>query len=133
MSASYDDSLWGVTRKLSTAQDRHQVKAIVETLVKSTHEMREANKALEERLTLSKSEISNPPSAAAATVSSANLTRNTPTKSKARWRDDSKNSHRHSGSRAMRASPESITTIGDYGFRACALRSAIADRRRIPE
>jgi diguanylate cyclase len=59
MSASYDDSLSGATRKLSTAQDRHQVKAIVETLVKSTHEMREANKALEDRLTLSKSEISN--------------------------------------------------------------------------
>jgi len=59
MSASYDDSLSGATRKLSTAQDRHQVKAIVETLLKSTHEMRETNKALEDRLTLSKSEISN--------------------------------------------------------------------------
>jgi diguanylate cyclase len=59
MSASYDNSLSGATKKLSTAQDRNQVKAIVETLVKSTREMRDTNKALEERLTLSKSEISN--------------------------------------------------------------------------
>jgi hypothetical protein len=33
---------------------------------------------------------------------------------------------RHSGAGAKRASPESITTIGGYGFRACA-------KRRIPE
>ena len=39
--------------------NRDQVKAIVETLVKSTREMRDTNKALEDRLTLSKSEISN--------------------------------------------------------------------------
>jgi hypothetical protein len=49
----------------------------------------------------------------------------------------SKNIHRHSGARALRkiddvnfvaerASPESITTIGGYGFRACA-------KWRIPE
>src|SRR5262249_56896287 len=47
------------SEKLSSAKDRDQVKAIVETLVKSTREMRETNKALEERLTLSKNEISN--------------------------------------------------------------------------
>ena len=59
MSASYDESLSGATQKLSAAKNREQVKAIVETLVASTREMRETNKALEDRLTLSKSEISN--------------------------------------------------------------------------
>jgi diguanylate cyclase len=59
MSANYDDSLSGATQKLSVAQKPDQVKAIVESLVKSTREMRETNKALEDRLTLSKSEISN--------------------------------------------------------------------------
>jgi len=59
MSATYDDSLSGATQKLSVAQKPDQVKAIVESLVKSTREMRETNKALEDRLTLSKSEISN--------------------------------------------------------------------------
>jgi hypothetical protein len=33
----------------------------------------------------------------------------------------------------VKREPESITTIREYGFRACRLRSAIADRRRIPE
>src|SRR5271155_5985870 len=51
MSASYDDSLSGATQRLSVARDRDQVKAIVETLVKSTREMRDTNKALEDRLT----------------------------------------------------------------------------------
>jgi diguanylate cyclase len=59
MSASYDESLSGATQKLSVAENHDQVEAIVETLVKSTREMREINKALEDRLTLSKSEISN--------------------------------------------------------------------------
>jgi diguanylate cyclase len=59
MSASYDDSLSGATKKLAVARNRDQVKAIVEGLVKSTRDMRETNKALENRLTLSKSEISN--------------------------------------------------------------------------
>ena len=59
MSANYDTSLSGATKKLSTAQNRDQVKKIVELLLKSTREMRDTNKALEERLTLSKSEISN--------------------------------------------------------------------------
>src|SRR5262249_24122289 len=59
MWASSDRSLDGATQKLSTAKTRDQVKTIVEALVKSTQEMRETNKALEERLTLSKSEISN--------------------------------------------------------------------------
>jgi diguanylate cyclase len=58
-SASYDDSLSGASQKLSVAKNREQVKAIVESLVKSTREMRDINKALEDRLALSKSEISN--------------------------------------------------------------------------
>jgi diguanylate cyclase len=59
MSASYDASLSGASRDLAGANNRDQVKAIVETLVKSTHQMRDANRALEDRLTSSKSEISN--------------------------------------------------------------------------
>src|SRR6202023_2280917 len=59
MSASYDDSLSGATQKIQVARTRDQVKAIVATLVQSTREMRETNKALEDRLKLSKSEISN--------------------------------------------------------------------------
>jgi diguanylate cyclase len=59
MSASYDDSLSGATQELSVAQKPDQVKAIIESLVKSTREMRDTNKALEDRLSLSKTEISN--------------------------------------------------------------------------
>ena len=58
MSASYDATLTGATEKLSHVESRDQVKTIVGTLVKSTHEMRDTNKALEERLMLSKTEIS---------------------------------------------------------------------------
>ena len=59
MSASYDATLSGATRELAIAENRDQVKRIVEALVKSTDEMRDTNKALEERLALSKSEINN--------------------------------------------------------------------------
>jgi diguanylate cyclase len=59
MSSSYDASLDGASRKLSDANTREQVQAIVESLVKSTREMRDTNKVLEERLLLSKNEISN--------------------------------------------------------------------------
>jgi diguanylate cyclase len=59
MSATYDASLTGASERLSAAKNRDQIKAVVETLVKSTREMRDTNKALEERLTLSKNEISN--------------------------------------------------------------------------
>ena len=59
MSASYDNSLSDATKKLSVANNLDDARAVVEALVKSTHEMRGTNKALEERLTLSKSEISN--------------------------------------------------------------------------
>src|ERR1700759_535068 len=59
MSATFDASLNGASEKLTSAKNGAQVKAIVESLVKSTRDMRETNKALEERLSLSKSEISN--------------------------------------------------------------------------
>ncbi|MGB6395440.1 MAG: GGDEF domain-containing protein [Bradyrhizobium sp.] len=59
MSASYDASLSGASERLSVATNRDQVKSVVDQLVKSTGEMRDINKALEERLALSKSEISN--------------------------------------------------------------------------
>jgi diguanylate cyclase len=59
MSASYDDSLSGATQKLSAAQNRDQVKAVIEQLVASTKEMRDNNKALEDRLSMSRQEISN--------------------------------------------------------------------------
>ncbi len=59
MSASYDASLSGANKKLSSVQTRDQLKKIVDSLVKSTREMQDTNKALEERLTLSKSEINN--------------------------------------------------------------------------
>jgi diguanylate cyclase len=59
MSASYGATLDGASQKLSSALNRDQLKTIVDSLVKSTREMRETNKALEERLSISKSEISN--------------------------------------------------------------------------
>lgn len=59
MSAVYDASLTGASEQLSSARNRDQVKAVVETLVRSTREMRETNRALEDRLTLSRNEISN--------------------------------------------------------------------------
>ncbi len=58
-SASYDASLNGADEKLLAAESRHQVRAIVETLANSARDMREANKALEERLALSRTEIGN--------------------------------------------------------------------------
>jgi diguanylate cyclase len=59
MTGSYDASLSGATEKLSSARNRDQITSIVEALLRSTTEMRETNKALEDRLTLSKNEISN--------------------------------------------------------------------------
>lgn len=59
MSASYNASLDGATQQLAGAKTREQVTTVVQSLLKSTHDMRETNKALEERLTLSKNEISN--------------------------------------------------------------------------
>lgn len=59
ITGAYDTSLSGATEQLSSAKSRDQIKAIVEALLRSTGEMRETNKALEDRLTLSKNEISN--------------------------------------------------------------------------
>ena len=59
MSQSYDARLNGASEKLRNAENRDQIKAVVEGLVKSTREMQETNKALENRPTLSKTEISN--------------------------------------------------------------------------
>jgi len=59
MAAHFDASLNCASKDLATVQTRDQLKPIVETLLKSTREMRETNKALEERLSLSRSEISN--------------------------------------------------------------------------
>jgi diguanylate cyclase len=59
MSASYDSSLSGAEKKLAVAKNQSQIRSIIEMLVKSTREMRETNKALEDRLLLSKTEINN--------------------------------------------------------------------------
>jgi diguanylate cyclase len=59
MSAVFDTNLSGAAEKLSAAKTREQINSVVEALVRSVGEMRETNKALEDRLTLSKSEISN--------------------------------------------------------------------------
>jgi diguanylate cyclase len=59
MSAAYDASLHGASERLASAKTREQIEAVVEALVKSTREMRDTNKALEERLMRSKNEISN--------------------------------------------------------------------------
>jgi diguanylate cyclase len=59
MTTSFGNSLRGATEKLDAAKDREQVKAVVEALVKSTREMQETNKALEDRLAISKVEINN--------------------------------------------------------------------------
>jgi diguanylate cyclase len=58
-SEGYDASLSSAAQELSSARTAAQIKQIVEVLIKSTHEMRDTNKALEQRLALSKNEISN--------------------------------------------------------------------------
>jgi diguanylate cyclase len=59
ISGTYEESLSGATEKLEAADSREQLKPIIASLVASTREMRETNKALEDRLQLSKTEISN--------------------------------------------------------------------------
>jgi diguanylate cyclase len=59
MSTSYDASLSGASEQLAGAQSREEISSVVDTLTKSTHQMRDTNKALEERLALSRTEISN--------------------------------------------------------------------------
>src|SRR5258708_28666579 len=58
-SESYGKNLDNATHKLGNVTDREQLKAIVETLVRSTRDMQDTNKALEARLVVSKQEISN--------------------------------------------------------------------------
>jgi len=59
MSSNYSGNLEGAAEKLTLAEHGGQVRAVVEALVQSTRDMRDSNKALEDRLTLSRSEISN--------------------------------------------------------------------------
>ncbi len=56
--ASYDASLAGADQKLASATSREQLVDIVEALALSTKQMRETNRVLEQRLSLSKDEIS---------------------------------------------------------------------------
>ncbi len=59
MTNSYDASLSGAAGQLSSATKPEQIKSIVEALLRSTDEMRDTNKVLEDRLILAKNEISN--------------------------------------------------------------------------
>jgi diguanylate cyclase len=58
-SENYGKNLDSATYKLGNVTDRDSLKAIVETLVRSTREMQDTNRALESRLVVSKQEISN--------------------------------------------------------------------------
>ena len=58
-SENYGKNLDSATYKLGHVTDRESLKAIVETLVRSTREMQDTNRALEARLVVSKQEISN--------------------------------------------------------------------------
>lgn len=58
MTSTFGDSLEGATQDLRKAKDHDQIKSIIASLVSSTSEMQETNKALESRLTSSKLEIS---------------------------------------------------------------------------
>jgi diguanylate cyclase len=59
MSVSFEENLSGARERLEAARKPDEIKAIVESLMKSTREMRDTNKALQDRLTLSKTEICN--------------------------------------------------------------------------
>ncbi|WKA25734.1 GGDEF domain-containing protein [Bradyrhizobium roseum] len=59
MSRTYDAQLDGANEKLRSAKNPDQIKVIVDGLLKSTHEMQKTNKALEDRLAQSKTEICN--------------------------------------------------------------------------
>lgn len=56
---SYGQSLDGATARLATASDSVSVRAIIESLIQSTREMRDQNRSLEARLATSKVEINN--------------------------------------------------------------------------
>jgi diguanylate cyclase len=59
MSTTYSENLSGVSEKLAGAVSPDQVRKVVDALITTTHDMRDTTKALEERLALSKTEISN--------------------------------------------------------------------------
>lgn len=59
MTGSFSASLAGADHDLSQARDGAAVKAVIQNLIKSTRDARDANKALEERLISSKGEVSN--------------------------------------------------------------------------
>lgn len=59
MSVSFEENLSGASEKLEFARRPDEIKAIAESLMKSTRQMRDTNKALQDRLALSKTEISN--------------------------------------------------------------------------
>jgi diguanylate cyclase len=59
MTAGFGDRLKGAAEKLGVASSREQIKAVIAALIRSTSEMQEANKALENRLEFSKIEINN--------------------------------------------------------------------------
>ena len=59
MTSSYDASLSGAAKELSLAKKADQLQSIIASLLRSTSDMRESNKTLEDRLILAKSEISN--------------------------------------------------------------------------
>jgi diguanylate cyclase len=59
MSATYGESLSVVGAKLAAVANNEQARKLIDSLVKTTHDMRDTTKALEERLALSKEEISN--------------------------------------------------------------------------
>ena len=55
---SFGDSLDGASKTLSVASDRDQIKSVIEMLVNTTREMQHAKEGLEDRLKVSKQEIS---------------------------------------------------------------------------
>jgi diguanylate cyclase len=59
MSESFEESLAGASSKLEAAREPGEVKAVIESLFRSTRQMRDTNQALQDRLNLSKTEISN--------------------------------------------------------------------------
>jgi diguanylate cyclase len=56
---SYGQNLAGASEQLAAASDQASVRSVVESLIKSTREMQDHNRSLEERLAASKVEINN--------------------------------------------------------------------------
>jgi diguanylate cyclase len=58
MTVDFNASLAGAGKQLAVARDPAAIKAVIESLVKSTRDVHDTNKALEERLLFSRSEVS---------------------------------------------------------------------------